>query len=46
MVETDYLIVGAGAVGMAFADTMLTETDAHLTIVDREAAPGGHRNHA
>ena len=44
--ETDYLIVGAGAVGMAFADTMLTETDAHLTIVDREAAPGGHWNHA
>ena len=46
MTETDYLIVGAGAVGMAFADTLLTETDAHLTIVDREAAPGGHWNHA
>jgi NAD(P)-binding Rossmann-like domain len=44
--ETDYLIIGAGAVGMAFADTLLTETDAHLTIVDREAAPGGHWNHA
>ena len=46
MNETDYLIVGAGAVGMAFADTLLTETDAHLTIVDREPAPGGHWNHA
>ena len=46
MAETDYLIIGAGAVGMAFADTLLTETDAHLTIVDREAAPGGHWNHA
>lgn len=46
MKETDYLIVGAGAVGMAFADTLLTETGAHLTIVDREAAPGGHWNHA
>ena len=46
MIETDYLIIGAGAVGMAFADTLLTETDAHLTIVDREAAPGGHWNHA
>ena len=44
--ETDYLIVGAGAVGMAFADTLLAETDAHLTIVDREVAPGGHWNHA
>lgn len=46
MAETDYLIIGAGAVGMAFADTLLTETDAHLTIVDREGAPGGHWNHA
>ncbi len=46
MTETDYLIVGAGAVGMSFADTLLTETNAHLTIVDREAAPGGHWNHA
>ena len=46
MAETDYLIVGAGAVGLAFADTLLAETDAHLTIVDREAAPGGHWNHA
>ena len=46
MNETDYLIVGAGAVGMAFADTLLTETNAHLTIIDREVAPGGHWNHA
>ena len=46
MNETDYLIIGAGAVGMAFADTLLAETDAHLTIIDREAAPGGHWNHA
>lgn len=46
MAETDYLIVGAGAVGLAFADTLLAETDAHLTIVDREVAPGGHWNHA
>lgn len=44
--ETDYLIVEAGAVGLAFADTLLAETDAQLTIVDREVAPGGHWNHA
>lgn len=25
--ETDYLIIGSGAVGMAFADVLLTETD-------------------
>ena len=45
-VETDYLIVGAGAVGLAFADTILTETDAHVAIVDRHGKPGGHWNDA
>ena len=45
-IATDYLIVGSGAVGMAFADTLLTETDATLTIVDRHPAPGGHWNDA
>jgi hypothetical protein len=44
--ETDYLIVGAGAVGLAFADTLLDETDAHITIVDRHGKPGGHWNDA
>ena len=44
--ETDYLIVGAGAVGLAFADTLLAETDAHITIVDRHGQPGGHWNDA
>lgn len=44
--EADYVIVGAGAAGMAFADTLLTETDASLVLVDRRAAPGGHWNDA
>lgn len=45
--DTDYLIVGAGAVGMAFADTLLTENpDATVTFVDRHARPGGHWNDA
>ncbi|NND81776.1 MAG: NAD(P)/FAD-dependent oxidoreductase [Gammaproteobacteria bacterium] len=44
--EADYLIVGSGAVGMAFADTLLSETDASLIIVDRYAKPGGHWNMA
>lgn len=44
--ETDYLIVGAGAVGLAFADTLLDETDATITIVDRHGKPGGHWNDA
>ena len=44
MLETDYLIVGSGAVGMAFADTLLAETNADIIIVDRYAKPGGHWN--
>ena len=44
--QTDYLIIGSGAVGMAFADTLLDESDAHITIVDRHAKPGGHWNDA
>ena len=44
--ETDYLIVGTGAVGMAFADTILTETDADIILVDQNAKPGGHWNAA
>jgi len=44
--ETDYLIVGAGATGLSFADTLLTESDAHITIVDKHAQPGGHWNDA
>lgn len=46
MIETDYLIIGAGAAGMAFADTIVAETDAHVTIVDRQGRPGGHWNDA
>ncbi len=44
MLETDYLIIGSGAVGMAFADVLLTETDATMIIVDRYQKPGGHWN--
>ena len=41
-IETDYLVVGAGAMGMAFTDTLVAETDAQVVIVDRGHAPGGH----
>lgn len=44
ILETDYLIIGSGAVGMAFADVLLTETNANIIIVDKYAAPGGHWN--
>jgi len=38
----DYLIIGAGCVGMSFADYLVTETKATLAIVDSYARPGGH----
>ncbi len=44
--ETDYLIIGAGAVGMAFADVLLAETDANILIIDKHHKPGGHWNDA
>ena len=42
--EADYVIVGAGAVAMAFADTLLTDTEASIIMVDRRHQPGGHWN--
>ncbi|MCV7409156.1 hypothetical protein AWC05_01140 [Mycobacterium florentinum] len=41
-IEADYLVVGAGAMGMAFLDTLVSETDASVVVVDRNDAPGGH----
>jgi hypothetical protein len=40
--ETDYLVVGAGAMGMAFTDALIDHADVHVTLVDRRHAPGGH----
>jgi cation diffusion facilitator CzcD-associated flavoprotein CzcO len=40
--ETDYLVVGAGASGMAFTDTLVAHTDAEVVLVDRRHRPGGH----
>ena len=40
--ETDYLIVGCGAAGMAFADSLIAESDAQIIMVDRRHVPGGH----
>ena len=42
----DYVVVGAGAVGMALADTLVTESKASVVLVDRRAHPGGHWNDA
>jgi hypothetical protein len=45
-IEADYLVIGSGAVGMAFVDTLLTETDATVVMLDDRAVPGGHWNEA
>jgi hypothetical protein len=41
-IEADYLVVGAGAMGLAFTDTLVSETDATVVMVDRNDQPGGH----
>ena len=39
--QCDYLIVGGGAMGMAFADIILSKTsDKTIIMVDRHASPG------
>ena len=44
-IETDYLVIGSGAMGMAFVDTLLDEMpDADIVMVDRFAKAGGHWN--
>ncbi|HET9727882.1 MAG TPA: NAD(P)-binding protein [Acidimicrobiia bacterium] len=46
MIETDYLVVGAGAAGMAFTDALIADSDADVVMIDRRHAPGGHWNDA
>ena len=41
--EANYLVVGAGAAGMAFCDTLLDHADeVRVVLVDRRPAAGGH----
>lgn len=44
--DTDYLVVGAGAMGMAFVDALVDHSDVHVTLVDRRHTAGGHWNDA
>lgn len=45
--DTDYLVIGSGTAGLAFADTLIgQDPDAQVTIVDRHGKPGGHWNDA
>ena len=45
-IQTDYLVTGTGATAMAFVDTLLTETNNDILMVDRRDHPGGHWNDA
>jgi hypothetical protein len=40
--DADYLVVGAGAMGMAFTDTLVSDSTASVVVVDRNDQPGGH----
>ena len=40
--ETDYLVVGAGALGMAFVDALIEHSRADVVMVERRHRPGGH----
>ena len=42
--EADYLVVGAGASGMAFVDCLIGESETEVVLVDRSHRPGGHWN--
>lgn len=45
--DTDYLVIGAGAMSMGFVDVILSEDPtARIVMVDRHANPGGHWNDA
>jgi len=41
-IETDYLVVGAGALGMGFVDSLIERCDADVVMIDRRHRPGGH----
>jgi hypothetical protein len=42
IVDADYLVVGAGAMGMAFVDALTAAAEVSVAIVDRRHGPGGH----
>jgi putative NAD(P)-binding protein len=42
LVDVDYLVVGAGAAGMAFTDALIDRADVRVALVDRRERVGGH----
>ena len=41
-VQADYLVVGAGAAGMAFVDSLIHNAEVRVAMVDRRHGAGGH----
>lgn len=41
-VDVDYLVVGAGAMGMGFVDALIDHADVRVALVDRRDGVGGH----
>lgn len=41
-IEADYLVVGAGAMGMAFTDAVTDHADVRVALVDRRHSVSGH----
>ena len=42
VVQADYLVVGAGAAGMAFVDSLIHNADVQVVLLDRRHSTGGH----
>jgi hypothetical protein len=42
LLDADYLVVGAGASGMAFTDALIAHADVSVVMVDRRHSAGGH----
>ena len=40
--DVDYLVVGAGASGMAFTDALIDHAAVRVAVVDRRHSVGGH----
>ena len=41
-IDADYLVVGAGAMGMAFTDALIDHADVRVVMIDRRHGAGGH----
>jgi hypothetical protein len=46
VIEADYVVAGAGGMGMAFVDEIISHSNATVAIIDRKHRPGGHWNDA